>query len=127
VARRSIFVVSQDGIHARRILRILESLLGVARMQHSVAERRHRDDAASTGEPTAADLDRESRAVRAQVHRLEPLPIAFPHAEATALLPPLHRDPFDRLLVAQARTEGLTLVTRDPLIRAYPGVAFLPV
>jgi PIN domain nuclease of toxin-antitoxin system len=56
----------------------------------------------------------------------EPLPIAFAHAEATALLPPLHRDPFDRLLVAQARTEGLTLVTSDPLIRAYPGVAFLP-
>jgi PIN domain nuclease of toxin-antitoxin system len=56
----------------------------------------------------------------------EPLPIACAHAEATALLPPLHRDPFDRLLVAQARTEGLTLVTSDPLIRAYPGVAFLP-
>lgn len=56
----------------------------------------------------------------------EPLPISFAHAEATARLPPLHRDPFDRLLVAQARTEGLTLVTHDPLIRAYPGVAFLP-
>lgn len=56
----------------------------------------------------------------------EPLSIAFAHAEATALLPPLHRDPFDRLLVAQARTEGLTLVTSDPMIRAYPGVAFLP-
>jgi PIN domain nuclease of toxin-antitoxin system len=55
-----------------------------------------------------------------------PLSISFAHAEATALLPPLHRDPFDRLLVAQARTEGLTLVTNDPLIRAYPGVAFLP-
>ena len=56
----------------------------------------------------------------------EPLPISFAHAETTALLPPLHRDPFDRLLIAQARTEGLTLVTRDPSIRAYPGVAFLP-
>jgi len=56
----------------------------------------------------------------------EPLPISFAHAEATTLLPPLHRDPFDRMLVAQARTEGLTLVTRDPVIRAYPGVAFLP-
>jgi len=55
-----------------------------------------------------------------------PLPIAFEHAEATVSLPPLHRDPFDRLLVAQARMEGLTLVTSDPLIRAYPGVAFLP-
>jgi len=56
----------------------------------------------------------------------EPLPISFAHAEAIALLPPLHRDPFDRMLVAQARTEGLTLVTHDPGIRAYPGVAFLP-
>jgi PIN domain nuclease of toxin-antitoxin system len=57
---------------------------------------------------------------------MAPLPVSFAHAEATASLPPLHRDPFDRLLVAQARLEGLTLVTRDPLIRAYPGVAFLP-
>ena len=57
----------------------------------------------------------------------ESLPIAFAHAEAAAVLPPLHRDPFDRLLVAQARTEGLTLVTRQLPIRAYPGVAFLPV
>jgi PIN domain nuclease of toxin-antitoxin system len=56
----------------------------------------------------------------------EPLPISFAHAEATALLPPLHRDPFDRMLVAQARSEGLMLVTSDPLIRAYPGVVFLP-
>ncbi len=55
-----------------------------------------------------------------------PLAVAFAHAEATASLPPLHRDPFDHLLVAQARTEGLTLVTHDPLLRAYPGVAFLP-
>ena len=56
----------------------------------------------------------------------EQLAISFAHAEATALLPRLHRDPFDRMLVAQARAEGLTLVTSDPLIRAYPGVAFLP-
>ena len=56
----------------------------------------------------------------------EKLPIAFAHAEASARLPRHHLDPFDRLLVAQARTEGLTLVTHDPLIRAYPGVSFLP-
>ncbi len=56
----------------------------------------------------------------------EPLAVSFAHAEATALLPPLHRDPFDRMLVAQARTEGLMLVTRDPVIRTHPGVAFLP-
>jgi PIN domain nuclease of toxin-antitoxin system len=56
----------------------------------------------------------------------EPLPIAFAHAEATAVLPHLHRDPFDRMLIAQARTEGLTLVTQDPLVRSYPGLALLP-
>ncbi len=55
-----------------------------------------------------------------------PLPVAFRHAEATLSLPPLHRDPFDRMLVAQARVDGMTLVTRDPLVRSYAGVAFLP-
>jgi PIN domain nuclease of toxin-antitoxin system len=57
---------------------------------------------------------------------IERLPISFEHAEATVTLPALHRDPFDRMLVSQARIEGLTLVTRDAQIRAYPGVAFLP-
>jgi PIN domain nuclease of toxin-antitoxin system len=56
----------------------------------------------------------------------EPLPIQFGHAEATSQLPPLHRDPFDRMLVAQARVESLTLVTRDPAIRSYPGLSLLP-
>ena len=57
---------------------------------------------------------------------LQPLPITFEHAEATAALPPLHNDPFDRLLMAQARAESLTLVSHDPAIRAYLGLAFLP-
>ena len=57
---------------------------------------------------------------------IEPLPVSFEHAEATLQLPPLHRDPFDRLLLAQARVESVTLVTRDPQVRAYPGVAFFP-
>lgn len=39
-----------------------------------------------------------------------------------AALPHVHRDPFDRLLVAQARVEGLTLVTADLQVRAYPVV-----
>jgi PIN domain nuclease of toxin-antitoxin system len=55
-----------------------------------------------------------------------PLPITFEHVEATGLLPSLHRDPFDRLLVAQAKVESLTLVTRDPSMREYPGLGFLP-
>jgi PIN domain nuclease of toxin-antitoxin system len=47
------------------------------------------------------------------------LPITFEHAVAAGHLPLLHRDPFDRMLVAQARCEGLTLVTRDPQIHRY--------
>ncbi|MGC4941786.1 type II toxin-antitoxin system VapC family toxin [Kribbella sp. DT2] len=47
------------------------------------------------------------------------LPIRARHAAEAGRLPPLHRDPFDRMLVAQAQCEGLTLVTRDTLIHAY--------
>lgn len=43
-----------------------------------------------------------------------------------ASLPPLHRDPFDRLLVAQALQHGLTIATVDPDVSAYP-VPLLPV
>ena len=47
------------------------------------------------------------------------LPITFRHAERVAGLPAHHRDPFDRLLIAQAEVEGLTLVTRDPVFGQY--------
>ena len=49
------------------------------------------------------------------------LPITAIHAEAVERLPWHHRDPFDRLLVAQAATEGLELVTADPRCAAYGG------
>ncbi len=49
----------------------------------------------------------------------EHLPLTFEHAERAAALPMHHRDPFDRMLVAQAQTEGLVLVTRDERIRLY--------
>lgn len=49
----------------------------------------------------------------------EKLPVTFAHAERVAGLPQHHRDPFDRLLVAQAQAEGLTLVTRDPAMEPY--------
>lgn len=49
----------------------------------------------------------------------ERLPIGFAHAEAAAALPPHHADPFDRMLVAQARLEGLTLVTNDLRLQRY--------
>lgn len=47
------------------------------------------------------------------------LPILAEHAVAVAALPHLHRDPFDRLLVAQAGIEGLTIVTVDPAFVRY--------
>ena len=49
------------------------------------------------------------------------LPVTFRHAELVARLPEHHRDPFDRLLVAQAEAERLTLVTRDPVFLRYTG------
>jgi PIN domain nuclease of toxin-antitoxin system len=47
------------------------------------------------------------------------LAITHAHAVAAGRLPAHHRDPFDRMLVAQATVEGLTLVTRDPEIQRY--------
>jgi PIN domain nuclease of toxin-antitoxin system len=49
------------------------------------------------------------------------LPITSAHAVAVTSLPPIHKDPFDRLIVAQAMTEGITLVTSDQIISEYPG------
>ena len=47
------------------------------------------------------------------------LPVSHAHALAAAALPPHHQDPFDRMLVAQARLEDLTLVTADRILAAY--------
>lgn len=49
-----------------------------------------------------------------------PLPLGVEHAEAVGRLPLLHRDPFDRLLAAQADVEGLVLLTADERLLAYP-------
>jgi PIN domain nuclease of toxin-antitoxin system len=49
------------------------------------------------------------------------LPIEASHALAVSHLPPLHRDPFDRLLLAQAQVEGLLLLTADSQLSLYPG------
>jgi PIN domain nuclease of toxin-antitoxin system len=48
------------------------------------------------------------------------LPIRASHVTALAALPALHKDPFDRILIAQAVAEGLSLVTNDEPLRAYP-------
>jgi PIN domain nuclease of toxin-antitoxin system len=50
---------------------------------------------------------------------VEGLPVAHAHALHVATLPNLHQDPFDRLLIAQAQVEGLTLITVDPAFDGY--------
>lgn len=49
------------------------------------------------------------------------LPIVSDHVVATESLPSIHKDPFDRVLVAQATVEGMTLLTTDSLVAQYPG------
>jgi PIN domain nuclease of toxin-antitoxin system len=51
--------------------------------------------------------------------RFSPLPIAFAHTERVVGLPRHHKDPFDRMLVAQALEENLTLVTHDRRLALY--------
>ena len=48
------------------------------------------------------------------------LPITAEHAVVAGRLPPLHRDPFDRMLISQAIAHGLAIVTPDPQIAQYP-------
>jgi PIN domain nuclease of toxin-antitoxin system len=66
------------------------------------------------GEPEPYIRDQVSR------NRFEVLPIDLTHALRVALLPEHHRDPFDRMLVAQAQVENLTILTADPEIARYP-------
>ena len=48
-----------------------------------------------------------------------PLSITWGHADIAGALPPYHADPFDRLLIAQAQCEGLTILTKDSIFRHY--------
>lgn len=50
----------------------------------------------------------------------EELPISGNHAAFVLSLPPIHKDPFDRMLAAQAQVEGITLLTSDKLLGIYP-------
>ncbi|HEY3357898.1 MAG TPA: type II toxin-antitoxin system VapC family toxin [Polyangia bacterium] len=56
-----------------------------------------------------------------EFHGLRELPVDGPIAIAAAELPPLHRDPCDRIIVATGLAHGLAVVTPDPAIAAYPG------
>ncbi|WP_374945563.1 type II toxin-antitoxin system VapC family toxin [Agreia sp.] len=72
--------------------------------------------------PARPDFDVDLAALRAGLltNGYMELPGAAAHAVVLAGLPDLHRDPFDRMLVAQALSEGLTLVTGDAKILQYP-------
>lgn len=63
-----------------------------------------------------APVDLENDVIRIG---FELLPISLPHVVTTETLPLLHRDPFDRMLIAQAVMEGATLVTRDQKLKQY--------
>jgi PIN domain nuclease of toxin-antitoxin system len=75
----------------------------------------------ATGKLPSAD----SLAEDVAEYGLQALPVTQEHAWAAGRLPLHHRDPFDRMLVAQAQLEGLTLVTRDRKLARYQ-VAILP-
>jgi PIN domain nuclease of toxin-antitoxin system len=66
-------------------------------------------------EPPQTYVPERVRAIKA-----ESVPIEQAHALAVASLPALHRDPFDRLLIAQARSLGVPILTADQAIAAYP-------
>ena len=65
-----------------------------------------------------SDLEKEL-AAELQAQGFTALPIRLEHAFRAGELPPHHRDPFDRMLVAQGQLERLTIVTRDPNISRY--------
>ncbi|MDR1206148.1 MAG: type II toxin-antitoxin system VapC family toxin [Peptococcaceae bacterium] len=51
----------------------------------------------------------------------EEMPVSARHALFVSSLPPLHKDPFDRILLAQAASEGIPFLTADKALAAYPG------
>ncbi len=79
-----------------------------------------------SSEPGDGSRRRADIADRALTAGLDPLPITVAHAREAGRLPLHHRDPFDRMLVAQARLESLTLATADATLSHYD-VALLTV
>jgi PIN domain nuclease of toxin-antitoxin system len=70
-----------------------------------------------------ADFQVDARVLRRGLldNGYQELPITSEHAVFIDSLPPIHKDPFDRILVAQAMVEGVTLLTADALVAQYPG------
>lgn len=69
------------------------------------------------------DFQADSRVLRRGLldNGYSELPITSEHAVAVEGLPSIHKDPFDRILVAQATVEGITLLTADAVVKQYPG------
>jgi PIN domain nuclease of toxin-antitoxin system len=69
------------------------------------------------------DFDADARLLRRGLldSGYSEIPVTSDHAIAVYNLPPIHKDPFDRLLIAQATVEGITLLTADAKIAQYPG------
>ena len=69
------------------------------------------------------DFELDARVLRRSLldNGYSELPVSGDHAVAVRSLPLIHKDPFDRILVAQATVEGITLLTADPIIARYPG------
>ena len=70
-----------------------------------------------------AGFQHDPREIRRYLMRngCEELTIQSKHAVEVELLPPIHKDPFDRILIAQAKVEGITLLTSDAVVAQYPG------
>lgn len=70
-----------------------------------------------------SDLDADPQLVMRALEAgdYKELPVTAAHTLAVANLPPIHKDPFDRLLLAQAQVEGVLLVTSDKTVAKYPG------
>lgn len=71
-------------------------------------------------EPPAVYVPDRIQAIGARAVTIE-----HAHALAVGELPPIHRDPFDRMLVAQAAALGVPLMTADPVVASYPGESVL--
>ena len=65
------------------------------------------------------DIDPEKMMLCAIANGYRELPVLSSHTVGVAALPPIHKDPFDRLLIAQARACGLSLVTADVAVSEY--------
>ena len=70
-----------------------------------------------------ADFQVDARVLRRGLldNGYQELAITSEHAVSIASLPPIHKDPFDRILVAQATVEGIVLLTMDAMVAQYPG------